>query len=405
MKVLSLCDPTQYKRPPLDVPTYYQRLASDPRVQLYHVPAPDVTQAQMSPPLIQAIASPSSLSYDEFVTLCDRPSQPISLEEIDLVFCRTLKPYAPTYLSQLSQWERFTQFVNRPTGKQRQMQADFLLNIAAPFMPETIVTSDYTEAHAFFEKHQIIVAKAANSTGGRGVFKIYYENGRYCVDNILTGLGTFSNFSEVMRCLQSGCVSGDCEALQLCRYLPNTLAGDKRVVVVDGEIYGSYLRKSKSGHWVNNVSADGTCSLCDIGADERKAIVSTAHYYQQMGLHTLGYDFLMDDDGTWRISEINAGNIGGFARLEMLTGQPVMDRLIDWMLAFAQRSFDNSVVDSALAGSGRTSTEPVASERVVETQAVETQAVETRAAETLPEKTQVSSKLSQDSQIAIAASR
>ncbi|MEL6816582.1 MAG: hypothetical protein AAFP03_17500, partial [Cyanobacteria bacterium J06598_3] len=51
-----------------------------------------------------------------------------------------------------------------------------------------------------------------------------------------------------------------------------------------------------------------------------------------------GYDFLMDDDGTWRISEINAGNIGGFARLELLTGQPVMNRLIDWLIEYAQRS-------------------------------------------------------------------
>lgn len=336
MKLLSLCDPTQYKRPPLDVPAFYQQLARDRRVTLYHMPAPDVITGGDQLPEIRAIAAPNSLTYSEFVSLGDQPSQIISLEDIDLVFCRTLKPYAPTYLNKLSQWEHFTQFVNSPISKQRQMEADFLLSIAQPYMPDTIVTARCDEAHAFFEKHQVIVAKTSNSTGGRGVFKIYYENGQYCVDNILTGTGTFPDFSHVMKCLQSDCINGNCEAIQFCRYLPNTIAGDKRVVVVNGEIYGSYLRKSKSGHWVNNVSADGTCTLAGISEDEREAIAQTVGYYQQMGLHTLGYDFLMDDDGTWRISEINAGNIGGFARLEQLTGEPVMNRLIDWLLAFAQ---------------------------------------------------------------------
>jgi len=337
MKVLSLCDPTQYKRPPLDVPTFYQQLAEDPRITLYHVPTPQVTSGHSLLPAIEAIAIPNPLSYDTFVTLGEAPSQPINLQEIDLVFCRTLKPYGPTYLNHLSQWEAFTQFVNAPAGKQQQMASDFLLSIAKPYMPETIVTTKCSEAHAFFEQHQVIVAKTANSTGGRGVFKIYYENGHYCVDNILTGVGTFSSFSEVMRCLQSSCISGNCGLIQFCRYLPNTLAGDKRVVVVDGEIYGSYLRKSKSGHWVNNVSADGACTLADISPAEREAIARTVGHYQQLGLRTLGYDFLMDDDGTWRISEINAGNIGGFARLELLTGKPVMKRLIDWMLEIAQQ--------------------------------------------------------------------
>ncbi|MFK8184867.1 MAG: RimK family alpha-L-glutamate ligase [Phormidesmis sp.] len=345
MKLLSLCDPTQYKRPPLDVPAFYQKLASDKRVTFYHMPAPDVTAVGELLPDVRAIATPNSLTYNEFVTLGNSTSQTLSLEDIDLVFCRTLKPYAPTYLNKLSQWENFTQFVNSPSSKQRQMAANFLLSIAESYMPETIVTARCDEAHQFFEQHQVIVAKTENSTGGRGVFKIYYENGQYCVDNILTGIGTFANFSKVMGFLQSDCVSGSCEAIQFSRYLPNTLAGDKRVVVVDGEIYGSYLRKSKSGHWVNNVSADGTCTLADISANEREAIAQTVGHYQQMGLHTLGYDFLMDDDGTWRISEINAGNIGGFARLEQLTGEPVMNRLIDWLLAFANahRSIQNSV--------------------------------------------------------------
>lgn len=331
MKLLSLCDPTQYRCPPLDVPTFYRRLALDPRVTFYHVPTPEIVADSF--PKISARLAAGLLSYEDFVDLAHTPSHSISLEDIDLVFCRTLKPFHSGYLNTLGQWERVTRFVNSPLGKQSQMRSDFLLTFAQQYMPEAIATSDCSEAFTFFEKHSTIVAKRANSTGGRGVFKIYYQHGVYHVDNVLTGTGTFTTFPQVMKYLNSGQV----EPLQFCRYLSNTTAGDKRVVVVDGEIYGSYLRRSKGGHWVNNVSADGECTLADITRDEREAIENTVGHYQKLGLHTLGYDFLMDDDGTWRISEINAGNIGGFARLELLTGQRVMDRLVDWLIEYAQR--------------------------------------------------------------------
>lgn len=343
MKLLSLCDPTQYRHPPLDVPTFYRRLALDPRVTFYHVPTPNVIEqaaaTQLPPKVakafsqISAIPAAGMLSYEDFVGLANTDARTISLKEIDLVFCRTLKPFHPSYLNSLSQWEGVTRFVNSPSGKQSQMKSDFLLKVAQPYMPEAIATDQCTEALAFLEKHSTIVAKRANSTGGHGVFKIHYQQGVYHVDNVLTGPGTFTTFSQVMDYLKTG----QTEPLQFCRYLSKTTAGDKRVVVVDGEIYGSYLRRSKGGHWVNNVSADGACTLADITRDEREAIENTVGYYQQLGLHTLGYDFLMDDDGTWRISEINAGNIGGFARLELLTGQPVMTRLVDWMIEYAQR--------------------------------------------------------------------
>ncbi len=59
--------------------------------------------------------------------------------------------------------------------------------------------------------------------------------------------------------------------------------------------------------------------------------------YQALGLFTLGYDFLMNGDGTWLLSEINAGNIGGYWILEELSGEPVYERLIAWLIAFSKR--------------------------------------------------------------------
>ena len=48
MKLLSICDPTQYDKPPLDVPMFYQQLSRDPWMEFYHIPTPRVFTEQSS---------------------------------------------------------------------------------------------------------------------------------------------------------------------------------------------------------------------------------------------------------------------------------------------------------------------------------------------------------------------
>ncbi|MGB0561599.1 MAG: ATP-grasp domain-containing protein [Spirulinaceae cyanobacterium] len=215
----------------------------------------------------------------------------------------------------------------------QQLKADFLPQVAQAYIPATLVTADWRAALAFFEQHQTIVAKQANSCGGRGVFKIEYRDRAFWVDHFSQGTRSFPDFAAVMQFVQR--VPG--EALIWMEYLTGVTAGDKRIVVVDGEIYGAYLRRSQSGHWINNVSGDGACTLAEVTRPEREAIAATVGHYQHLGLHTLGYDFLQDGQGNWRISEINAGNIGGFAWLELLAQQPMMAKFASWLHQFAQR--------------------------------------------------------------------
>ncbi|MGB5457827.1 MAG: hypothetical protein WBO73_20765 [Gammaproteobacteria bacterium] len=47
-----------------------------------------------------------------------------------------------------------------------------------------------------------------------------------------------------------------------------------------------------------------------------------------------GYDLLQNDSGSWTISEINAGNIGGLFRIEYLGVPGVTDRFVAWLHAY-----------------------------------------------------------------------
>lgn len=370
MKLLAICDPSRYDRPPLDVPTFYQRAAYDPNIDFYHIPTTNVLNINANAERIPVAPAQGKLTYDQFVNLGSKANHWEFLESFNLVFCRTLKPFPNDYLAKLKAWEnRGVLFVNSPTGIEQQIQIDFFANVAQHYTPETIVTADWEVAYAFFEKHQIVVVKQENSCGGRGVFKVWYENKVFKVDHLNLGTQEFNTFAQAMDYLQgvnfTKPIAQDCNTLkwarngstttskfdiieyeekrisdrplQFVRYLKRVSEGDKRIVVVDGEIYGAYVRRSKSGHWVNNVSGDGECVLSEISPLERAAIEKTVPFYRDRGLMTLGYDFLMDDDGNWVISEINAGNIGGFARLELLTHHPTMDRFLNWLTQFARR--------------------------------------------------------------------
>lgn len=328
---LILSNPKPYSDRFGDVPIFYQHLARDPRINLFHLNTRQVLASKLNSTTVWATAITDNLTYEQFLSLADRLTSPYNLRQFDLAFCRSLKPFPSGYLDRLSIWQRQLQFVNSPSHKKEQIAADFLLRVAQDWIVDTIVTNNPQVAVDFWLQHQTIIAKQVNSCGGRGVYKIWYEDGLFQVDNFIQGVRTCADFTAVMNYLTNNTNA----PIQFVRYLKNVNQGDKRIVVVDGEIYGAYIRRSKSGHWVNNVSGDGECSLAEITVAEREAIANTVGAYQSRGLYTLGYDFLLDDHGIWRISEINAGNIGGFARLEQLTQTPVMPRFVDWLVNFA----------------------------------------------------------------------
>ena len=325
MNLLLISDPVRCGDAAMDVPAFYRAAARRPGWRVHHCPTQRVVGSD--PDRLPVASLPADLSHGHFQELNQRAPAAISLKQVDLVFCRSLKPFPAGYLDALSGWERLTRFVNRPSSKRIQMRADFLPSFAAPFLIGLQTCGDAAALEAFTARHGVIVAKRMNSTGGRAVFRVWRQDGDWCTDNIVEGRHRFTGAGPLMAHLQSQ----PGEVLQLSRFLPRALEGDKRVVVVDGEIQGAYLRRSGTGHWVNNVSHDGQCSLAEIGAGERRAIEATVPRYRELGLFTLGYDFLRHDDGRWLISEINVGNVGGFHRLQRLSGEPVLQRLLSWM--------------------------------------------------------------------------
>ena len=323
MKILCIANPNVYQHAITDVPLSYARLAAHPDVELYHAE----TETMMEPgPSLNVIPIHAGFMPDEFGTLPTRDPVRMKAKDFDIAFCRTLKPFPIGYLDQLSQWSHDVPFVNDPSGIARQLDVGFLLETASQFTPPALVTNKQDIAQGFLNEHGMMVVKQSNSCGGRGVYKVSTENhGAFVTDNVMETPRTFHSFSEMFLHV----TKGSSEHILLMSYLPRVTEGDRRIVVMDGETFGTYIRRSKSGHWVQNVSFGSTCELMPVTEEDRRMVEATAPYYQQAGIRLLGYDLLLDNSGTWKISEINAGNIGGLFRLEYLGIKGVTDRFVD----------------------------------------------------------------------------
>ena len=347
MKLLFICAPDPYPQFVAETPELYEAISNDDRFELYHADPKWIMQREFNDRL-PAIAVGAGLDYQNFKRLSERAPQQYSISDFNLAFCRTLKPFPDGYMTRLADFERQgLKFVNSPQGILLHLSPSFLPSIAKQYTPELVVTRSVDCAIAFLKKHNTIVAKKANSCGGKGVRKLIcrgddvFEVGHQTLDRSVDTsvnaaqksinaaqklVGQVAYFSELF--------ASDPNPFQLVRFLENGSRGDKRVIVVNEEIYGAYLRRN-SESWVHNVSAGAEVLPATVTPKEREIIKATAARYSDLGIHTLGYDFLTDDDDTWTLSEINAGNIAGYSILEKEYDTPALKQLADWMLRFS----------------------------------------------------------------------
>lgn len=312
-----------------DVPKTYAATAADPEVELWHAePGAVLRTAGAQHARSDSVAAcrvPADVTDASFGQLASLPALARPIDSFDLVFDRVLKPLPDGYLRALAGWRGRVRFVNDPVGIEAQLDPHFALRAANRFMPAAVVTADVEEMGRFFDSHQAIVIKRPNSCGGRAVYRVRRAEGHVEVAGLTRPRRIFDDFDDGLASL--GLPSG--ESCTLMRFLPRVHEGDLRVVTLDGRPLGAYLRKASG--WIQNVGAGARCCAVPVDAELATAIEATCGPYQSAGVRLLGYDFLVDDDGHRRISEINGGNIGGIARLEALSGVRQGARFIDWM--------------------------------------------------------------------------
>ncbi len=220
-------------------------------------------------------------------------------KDIDVVLMRQDPPFDLGYITATHLLERImdrTLIVNDPVQVRNAPEKVMVLDYAR-FMPPTLVTLDLDEVRAFHARHGSIVVKPIHGNGGKAVFRIG--------DDGMNLSALVELFGQVWR-----------EPFMVQAFLPSVAEGDKRIVLVDGEIAGAINRKPGEGEFRSNLAAGGHAEATTLTAREEEICAAMGPELKRRGLIFTGIDVI---GGEW-LTEINVTSPTGIVAIDTFNG-------------------------------------------------------------------------------------
>ena len=226
----------------------------------------------------------------------------LQFADADAIFIRKDPPFDRAYLYTTLMLERVrgrTVLVNDPRGLRDANEKLYTLHFAE-HMPKTLVTADRTRIFDFLQSiqgHGII--KPLDGAGGSGVLRLEASdsNARSIVD-VLTAEGR--------------------RLAMVQEYVPDVRKGDKRVLVLDGELLGAINRVPRADDVRSNIHVGGVVEPVDVTPKERAILAAMAPRLRADGLVFVGLDFIGE-----RLTEVNVTSPTGIQELSRHVGRDV----------------------------------------------------------------------------------
>ena len=219
--------------------------------------------------------------------------------EADVVLMRQDPPFDLGYITATHLLERIateTLVVNDPASVRNAPEKLWVLDFAR-FMPPTMLTRSVSAARKFLERHGEIVVKPLHGNAGKAVFKV----GRDGV-NLASLIEMFNTAYREPHVVQA--------------FLPEIAQGDKRIVLVDGEVAGAINRLPGAGEIRSNLAAGGSAAKTDLTDTEREICAALGPELKARGLLFVGIDVI---GGRW-LTEINVTSPTGIVAMDAFDG-------------------------------------------------------------------------------------
>lgn len=244
---------------------------------------------------------------DDWYTLSDTQVMPLS--ELDVILMRKDPPvdqefiYA-TQILELAE-RAGTLVVNKPQSL-RDCNEKLFATWFADLCPPTIVTRCSDTIRAFHAEHQDIICKPLDGMGGSAIFRVKADGNNLGV--IIETLTAHGNRYAMIQ-----------------RYLPAISEGDKRVLIVDGEVMPYCLaRLPKQGENRGNLAAGGSARPQPLSDSDRALAERIAPLLVEKGLIFVGLDVIGD-----RVTEINVTSPTCVREIEAAYPISIMAKLFD----------------------------------------------------------------------------
>jgi len=176
-------------------------------------------------------------------------------------------------------------------------------------MAPSLVASRVDQLAAFAAEHGEVVLKPLGGRAGIGVVRSHGQApGLKALLELVTGQQQLPVMVQA--------------------FLPAVTAGDKRILLVDGEPLGAVNRRPAAGEFRSNLAVGGQPEACELSDAERSICAELAPALREEGLFFVGIDVI---DG--RLSEINVTSPTGVREVERLGGIPLADHTMERLLA------------------------------------------------------------------------
>jgi len=227
------------------------------------------------------------------------------LSEVDVVWLRQDPPFDMGYITTthlLDMIHPDTLVVNDPFWVRNYPEKLLVLQFPE-LTPPTMIARDLETLRAFKHEHGDIILKPLYGNGGAGVFRLDPN------DRNLTSLHEL--FSGINR-----------EPLIAQKFLPAVSAGDKRVILVDGEPVGAINRVPQAGETRSNMHVGGRPEKVGLTERDLEICAAIGPLLREKGQIFVGIDVI----GDW-LTEINVTSPTGIQELERFDGVNIAEKI------------------------------------------------------------------------------
>ncbi len=203
----------------------------------------------------------------------------VPLNELDVVIMRKDPPFDSefiysTYILEAAE-KLGTLVVNKPQSLRDCNEKVFATEFPQ-CTPPLLVSRSIKRLTRFLEEHQDVVFKPLDGMGGASIFRVRAED-----QNLNVILETLTQFGN--------------QTIMAQKYLPEITDGDKRVLVVDGEVIPFCLARIPSGNdFRGNLAAGGQGEVRPLSARDQWIAEQVAPSLVERGLLFVGLDIIGD---------------------------------------------------------------------------------------------------------------
>jgi len=230
-----------------------------------------------------------------------------NLGHLDVVLLRQDPPFDMGYITTTHLLERIhpkTLVVNDPAHVRNAPEKLFVLDFL-DLMPPTLITRSLADVQAFRKEYKDIIIKPLYGNGGAAVFRIKPDDGNLA--------SLVELFQTVFR-----------EPFMVQEFRPEVKDGDKRIILVDGEVAGALNRVPQSGETRSNLHVGGTAVASKLTARDEEICARLKPELKKRGLIFTGIDVI----GPY-LTEINVTSPTGIRQIKGFGGNDIAAMIWD----------------------------------------------------------------------------